>query len=251
MSDRIMLKLGGSVITDKSGDCAIARDRLSGIARDIARARKDGILIVHGAGSCGHPEAKRYHLDTGAASGKAGGIAVTHHAVSALNAEVVATLRREGVDAVGIHPLHAGYADGGRLVAFECRHLDQMLSLGIVPVIHGDVVMDRSRGACIVSGDQLIRFLAGRLSLQRIGLATDVPGVLDRGMVVPVITPATIQTLQIGSSTHTDVTGGMRGKIAELLELAEAGIGSEIFHVSRIPDFLAGRDCNGTRIITR
>ncbi|HOX34062.1 MAG TPA: isopentenyl phosphate kinase [Methanoregulaceae archaeon] len=250
MSDRIMLKLGGSVITDKSGDCAIDRDRLSGIARDIARARKDGILIVHGAGSCGHPEAKRYHLDTGAAPGQAGGIAVTHHAVSALNAGVVAALRQEGIEAVGIHPLHAGYADGGRLVAFECRHLDQMLALGIVPVIHGDVVMDRSRGACIVSGDQLIRFLAGRLSLQRVGLATDVPGVLDRGMVVPVITPATIQTLQIGSSTHTDVTGGMRGKIAELLELAEAGIGSEIFHVSRIPDFLAGRDCNGTRIIT-
>jgi len=250
MSDRIMLKLGGSVITDKSGDCAIDRDRLSGIARDIARARKDGILIVHGAGSCGHPEAKRYHLDTGAAPGQAGGIAVTHQAVSALNAGVVAALRQEGIEAVGIHPLHAGYADGGRLVAFECRHLDQMLALGIVPVIHGDVVMDRSRGACIVSGDQLIRFLAGRLSLQRVGLATDVPGVLDRGMVVPVITPATIQTLQIGSSTHTDVTGGMRGKIAELLELAEAGIGSEIFHVSRIPDFLAGRDCNGTRIIT-
>ena len=70
-------------------------------------------------------------------------------------------------------------------------------------------------------------------------------------MVVPVITPATIQTLQIGSSTHTDVTGGMRGKITELLKLAEAGIEPEIFHVSRIPDFLAGRDCHGTRIITR
>jgi isopentenyl phosphate kinase len=124
-----------------------------------------------------------------------------------------------------------------------------MLALGMVPVIHGDVVMDRSRGACIVSGDQLVRCLAEPLSMRRVGLATDVPGVLAGGAVVPVITPVTFPTLQIGSSTHTDVTGGMRGKITELLGLARAGTGSEIFHVSRIPDFLAGRDCGGTRIM--
>jgi isopentenyl phosphate kinase len=243
-----MLKLGGSVITDKSGECRVDRGRLERIASATAGAGTRQLLIVHGAGSCGHPEAKRYRLDTGAAPGHAKGIAVTHHAVSSLNAEVVAALREKGVEAVGIHPLHAGYADNGRLLSFETRHLDHMLSLGIVPVIHGDVVMDRSRGACIVSGDQLIRFLASPLAMQRVGLATDVPGVLDGGNVVPAITPASFPKLQIGSSTHTDVTGGMRGKIAELLELAAAGIGSEIFHVSRIPDFLAGKDCGGTRV---
>ena len=248
MSDRIMLKLGGSVITDKSGDCAIDHDRLSGIAASVAAAQREGVVVVHGAGSCGHPEAKRFRLDKGAAKGNARGIAVTHHAVSALNAEVVATFREQGMEAVGIHPLHAGYADNGRLIAFEFRQMEQMLNLGMVPVIHGDVVMDRSRGACIISGDQLIRFLAGRLAMQRVGLATDVPGVLDGETVVPVISPANFRTLQIGSSTHTDVTGGMRGKIAELLELASAGIEAEIFHVSRIPDFLAGRDCGGTRV---
>jgi isopentenyl phosphate kinase len=45
---------------------------------------------------------------------------------------------------------------------------------------------------------------------------------------------------------HTDVTGGMRGKMNELLGLAEAGIGSEIFHVSRIGDFLTGTGTGGT-----
>lgn len=248
MPDRIMLKLGGSVITDKSGDCRIEHGRLAEIATAIARMDGQELLLVHGAGSCGHPEARRFRLDEGTTAGHAEGVAVTHHAVSALNDEVVAALRGAGVDAVGIHPLHAGYADGGRLVSFESRHLDRMLALGMVPVIHGDVVMDRSRGACIVSGDQLVSYLAGRLAMRRVGLATDVPGVLSGGVVVPVITPATFAILPIGNSTHTDVTGGMRGKIAELLDLASAGIGSEIFHVLRIPDFLSGRDCGGTRI---
>jgi isopentenyl phosphate kinase len=248
MSDRVLLKLGGSVITDKSQDCAINRERLGEIATAIAGARTDGIIIVHGAGSCGHPEAKRYHLDKGAEAGATEGIFVTNRVVSGLNETVVDVLREKGVAAVGIHPLHTAIADNGRLIAFEYRHLEKMLDLGMVPVIHGDVVMDLSRGACIVSGDQIVRYLAVGLKVNRVGLATDVPGVLDGGNVVREINSGNVPSLQIGNSKHTDVTGGMRGKINELLELSNAGIGSEIFHVSRVADFLAGNDHGGTRV---
>ncbi|HSQ93889.1 MAG TPA: isopentenyl phosphate kinase [Methanoregula sp.] len=246
MSERLILKLGGSVITDKSAGCAVDHARLASVAGAIAGARPGGILVIHGAGSCGHPEAKRYHLDKGVAAGSTEGIFVTHKAVSSLNDAVVAALRKQGVPAVGIHPLHTGIADNGRLVGFECRHLDTMLALGMVPVIHGDVVMDLSRGACIVSGDQLVRYLAVALQISRVGLATDVPGVLDGDVVVPAITRKTVPALQIGSSNHTDVTGGMRGKIDELLGLADAGIRSDIFHVSRTVDFLNGSGHGGT-----
>jgi len=246
MSERLILKLGGSVITDKSADCAVNRARLATVAGAIAGVRTGRLLMIHGAGSCGHPEAKRYHLDQGASAGNTDGIFVTHRAVSSLNDAVVAALRKKGVAAVGVHPLHTGIADNGRLVGFECRHLEKMLMLGMVPVIHGDVVMDLSKGACIVSGDQLVRYLAVALRINRVGLATDVPGVLDGGVVVPAITRKTVPALQIGSSSHTDVTGGMRGKIDELLILADAGIRSDIFHVSRIPDFLAGSGHGGT-----
>jgi len=249
MSDRLLLKLGGSVITDKSADCAVNKGALVGVADAIAGARAgSGIVIVHGAGSCGHPEAKRYHLDSGATKGKTEGIYVTNRVVGSLNEAVVSALRERGVAAVGIHPLHTAVADNGRLIAFECRHLERMLALGMVPVIHGDVVMDLSRGACIVSGDQIVRYLAVGLRIDRVGLATDVPGVLDGGRVVPEINSVTAKKLHISSSHHTDVTGGMRGKINELLELADAGIGSEIFHVSRVSAFLKGSDHGGTKV---
>jgi isopentenyl phosphate kinase len=248
MSERILLKLGGSVITDKNADCVINHDQISRVASAISRAGTRGIVIIHGAGSCGHPEAKHYRLDEGAVAGQTDGIYVTHRAVSSLNEAVVENLRQAGIAAAGIHPFHTAVADKGRLLSFECRHLEKMLMLGMVPVIHGDVVMDLSRGACIISGDQLVRYLAVALGVNRVGLATDVPGVLDGGRVVPVITPATAPAIQIGSSMHTDVTGGMRGKMNELLGLAKAGIGSEIFHVSRINDFLAGNSTGGTMV---
>ena len=249
MSERIILKLGGSVITDKKTDCAINFDQLSFVSSEIKRtAAGKGLVIIHGAGSCGHPEAKRYHLDNGAVAGKTDGIYVTHHAVSGLNDAVVEAFRKKGIPAAGIHPLHTAVAENGRLIGFEYRHLEKMLMLGMVPVIHGDVVMDLSRGACIVSGDQLVRYLAVALKINRVGLATDVPGVLDGGHVVPEISQKTAPSLQISNSMHTDVTGGMRGKIDELLGLADAGIGSDIFHVLRIGDFLSGSDHGGTKV---
>jgi isopentenyl phosphate kinase len=246
MSERLILKLGGSVITDKRAGCAVDRIRLTSAARAVAGAKSRDAIVIHGAGSCGHPEAKRYHLDKGVSSGKTDGIFVTHRAVSSLNDAVVATLREEGVAAIGVHPLHTAIADNGRLVGFECRHLETMLGLGMVPVIHGDVVMDLSRGACVISGDQLVHYLAIALRVNRVGLATDVPGVLDGDDVVPEISRKTVPDLRIGSSSHTDVTGGMRGKINELLGLADAGIRSDIFHVSRIQDFLNGSAHGGT-----
>jgi isopentenyl phosphate kinase len=248
MSERILLKLGGSVITDKNADCVINYDQISLAASAISLADKKRIVLIHGAGSCGHPEAKRYGLEHGAVAGRTDGIYVTHRAVSRLNEAVVETLRREGIPAAGIHPFHTAVADKGKLLSFECRHLEKMLMLKMVPVIHGDVVMDLSQGACIISGDQLVRYLAVALGINRVGLATDVPGVLDGGKVVPEITRSMATDLPIGSSMHTDVTGGMRGKMNELLDLAQAGIGSEIFHVSRIGDFLAGTAHGGTSV---
>lgn len=119
-------------------------------------------------------------------------------------------LRDAGVEAIGIHPpLDLCLAEDGRLVSFETRHIAEMTEHGIVPVLHGDVVMDRLRGgSCIVSGDQLVTRLAAALESRRVGLATDVPGVLANGAVVPRIDRSTVESLDVGGSGNTDVTGG-------------------------------------------
>ncbi len=251
MNETVVLKLGGSVITDKSGDCTIDHVRLRGIAEEIARGRATALVIVHGAGSCGHPEARRYRINGGLTGENVPGVYHTHAAVSRLNAAVVETLRNAGVEAIGIHPLALALAEDGRLVSFETRHIAEMTEHGIVPVLHGDVVMDRRRGSCIVSGDQLVTRLATALASRRVGLATDVSGVLQNGSVIPRIDRSVAETLDIGGSTNTDVTGGMRGKIAELLALADAGIESHIFHISMIGRFLSGAEHGGTTVAWR
>jgi isopentenyl phosphate kinase len=248
MSEKILLKLGGSVITDKAADGIIRSDAIEWIAETIAGHKGNSLVIVHGAGSCGHPEASRFHVKSGVSVRNREGIYITHMAVRRLNDHIVMALRNAGVEAVGVQPLSACVADGGRLVSCECRHLECMLGLGIVPVLHGDMVMDCSRGASVISGDQLVRVLSTSLGIRRVGLATDVAGVLRDGQVLHEIRPAMMATLSLGESGHTDVTGGMRGKVKELCQLAEAGIPSDIFHVSRIGDFLDEVPHGGTGI---
>lgn len=249
MPEPILLKLGGSVVTDKRGDGAVDRAAIGAIAAELGASDFVGV-IVHGAGSCGHPEAQRYGIVRGADRANRAGIPVTHEVVASLNRAVVAALHGAGLDAIGIHPLAACTAEDGRIVSFEEEPLRLLLGLGCVPVLHGDVVMDRCRGACIVSGDQLVAYLAPRLGFSRIGLMTDVPGVLGPGgTVVPRVSRVDAEDLAIGASATTDVTGGMGGKVAELLRLADEGISSHVFGRERLADFLACRPHGGTEVV--
>ncbi|MDI9632500.1 MAG: isopentenyl phosphate kinase [Methanolinea sp.] len=250
MPDRVLLKLGGSVLTKKDREGVADRQCIARIAREISRHTRRRICIVHGAGSFGHPEAHRYGLaQPEKGRDVAEGVARTHGAVCALNAILVGALNEAGTNAVGIHPLGSAVARNGRLVALEVRPVRALMEMGVVPVVHGDVVVDEAAGVSIVSGDQIVRVLAEEIPFSRVGLATDVPGVLDAsGNVIAEIGPSDSPGIAAGGSLHTDVTGGMRGKLKEMLALAEKGIGSEIFHVSRLGDFMEGRPHGGTRI---
>jgi isopentenyl phosphate kinase len=243
---RVVLKLGGSIVTDKAGDCAIRRDRIAAMAAEIAARPAIPLVLVHGAGSCGHPQARHHRLDLGIPPGDIAGITETHAAVVRLNGVIVEALRAAGREAVGVHPLGYCIATEGRLRDPDWSAVGLLLALGVTPVLHGDVVADTARGASIVSGDQLVASLARALPAERVGLATDVPGVLGKdGAVVERVTRQSAGGLA-GGSTNTDVTGGMGGKLAELLDLADAGIAPAIFHASRIGDFLDGRPHGGT-----
>lgn len=249
MNKTVVLKLGGSVITEKENAGVINHTRLTTIAETIASHHDYPLILVHGAGSCGHPEAERFGIQGGVGERNAIGVGETHRAVAGLNAAVVSILRGAGLDAIGIHPLSGSLAENGRLISFETGHLAKMAELGLVPVLHGDVVMDRAKGACIVSGDQLVLRIAEGVGPCRVGLATDVPGVLSGGSVVGRINRSTLNEINLGNSQKTDVTGGMRGKVEELLTLADAGIISSIFHIDRLAAFLAGEEHGGTTIM--
>ena len=128
-----------------------------------------------------------------------------------------------------------------------------MIEKGFIPVLHGDVVMDLELGACVLSGDQIVPYLAKKLGINRLGLGSVENGVLDKdGETVPEITPEKFETFKhyIKGSESTDVTGGMLGKVQELLELSKTScITSHIFNAGKkdnICRFLNGESMGTT-----
>jgi len=89
-------------------------------------------------------------------------------------------------------------------------------------------------GLNILSGDHLVPYLARELKASRVLIATDVAGIFDGdpkeggASKISVLTKEVLDDIHLGRSQSTDVTGGMRRKVLELLKLSEEGITSQV-----------------------
>jgi isopentenyl phosphate kinase len=246
-----LLKIGGSVLTDKGRESTLREDNLRMVARQIADAKNSRLILVHGAGSFGHPQVVKY-LSKGLSTS---GMWKTHCAVRSLNTAFIDELQSQRAAALPIHPLNNVTLEAGRITHFDTKALELMLNNNIIPVIHGDVAMDRLDGFNIVSGDQIVAFLALKMRPKKIGVGTDVDGIIYQNRKLNHLNPDELEKYRDGilGSRSTDVTGGMLRKVVELLEIAKSGIQSEIFNAAydgNITKFLTSRQDVGTTIST-
>ncbi|MFC4541489.1 isopentenyl phosphate kinase [Halosolutus amylolyticus] len=243
----IVLKLGGSVVTDKDraetlDGAALARaaDAIAAALDAGGDALADGLVIVHGGGSFGHHNASEHGVSTTGGTHDAGAVLDIHGAMTTLNRFVLSRLHERDVAAVPVHPFSGGHRDGESELTLPTGQVETLLAEGFVPVLHGDVIAHAGEGVTIVSGDELVAALARDLGADRIGLCSTVPGVLDdEDAVIDRIGSYDDVADVLGESDSTDVTGGMAAKVRALLELeAEASI----FGLEDLDGFLAGAD---------
>jgi len=244
----IVLKLGGSVITEKDRPETLDGDALERAADAIAAALEGGLeelVIVHGGGSFGHYNASEHGVSTTEGTHDANTALAIHGAMKTLNQFVLRRLLERDVQAVPVHPFSAAHRDHDGALELPTGQIETMLGEGFVPVLHGDVIAHAGAGATVVSGDELVAELAADLDADRIGLCSTVPGVLDNAdAVIDRIDDVDAVADVLGASDATDVTGGMAGKVRTLLALeAEASI----FGLEALAAFLEG-DNPGTTI---
>jgi isopentenyl phosphate kinase len=240
MATLVFLKLGGSLITDKTRPYTARSDKLADLAGQISRALKAvpelALVIGHGSGSFGHAAAKEVGLGgaptsqsplEGGGEGNWRGFAEVWYQASALNRLVMDALRAAGLSTIALAPAAAVTAEDGRVIHWDLTPLRSALRAGLVPVIYGDVVFDETRGWTILSTEDLFVHLARELQPRRILLAgleaavwADYPG---RNLRAERITPATFGeiTAVLGGSHGADVTGGMESKVRQMLGLVE------------------------------
>ncbi|MDS0474955.1 isopentenyl phosphate kinase [Natrinema sp. 1APR25-10V2] len=239
----IVLKLGGSVITEKDRAETLDGDALERATDAIAAALEAGLedlVVVHGGGSFGHHNASEHGVSTTAGTHDASAVLEIHGAMKTLNRFVLSRLLERDVAAVPVHPFSAAHRDSEGRLELPTGQVETMLAEGFVPVLHGDLIAHAGAGATVVSGDELVTSLAGDLEADRVGLCSTVPGVLDgEDAVIDRIDEFDAVADVLGASDATDVTGGMAGKVQTLLDLeAEASI----FGLEALESFLEGAE---------
>jgi isopentenyl phosphate kinase len=223
-----LVKLGGSVITDKSRLRTFRRSSCDRLAAEMSSV-KGPLAIVHGAGSFGHIEAKKHSLHKGFKDdSQVRHVAAVQRDVRELNLKVLGSLISKGIKAVSIPPAAAATFKGGAILSFEPETFKQVFELGLAPVTFGDVVPDESMGFSICSGDLMMEALAGSFSPELVIFCADVDGVFDRdpkrssrARLIPELNRSALAELRRTEAKHADVTGSIYGKIERMLAIAQ------------------------------
>ncbi len=239
MAELVFLKLGGSLITDKTRPYTVRLDKLEALIAELrsALSSRDDLLLLlgHGSGSFGHFAVKEHLLglpnpfsegrDGSAAAAYWRGYSEVRYRAAELNRHVMDALRQAGIPAVSLQPSAMVKAADGAVANWDLTTLNAALASGLVPVIYGDIVFDGIRGSTVLSTEALMIHLALHLRPKRILLVgmeaavwADYPA---RQYPIDRITPRSYADLagKVGGSHGTDVTGGMKAKVEEMLAL--------------------------------
>jgi len=235
----LVLKLGGSVVTEKDEPETVDEAGLAAAADAVAESDED-LVVVHGGGSFGHHHAAEYGVSTTEGTRDVAGVQAIHGAMKRLNAAGVEALTERGTPAVPVHPLSAASRDSDGILTVPTAQVRTLLAEGFVPVLHGDLVAHAGEGATVLSGDELVVELAPAVDADRVGVCSTVPGVLDEdGDVIDRIESFDAVASALGGSDATDVSGGMAGKVEALLALDSP---AQIFGPDDLAQFLSGAE---------
>jgi isopentenyl phosphate kinase len=249
-----ILKIGGSLIAPKNEGVpkynAEAMDRIAAALSSYV-LKNPQLVIVHGAGSFGHSLVKQAKFSGIKTKEDERNAAAIHESCKQLSQDVIRSLADSGIRAVYIEPSKAIIQRNGRIIHFDMSSIAACLAKGTVPVLHGDIVPDEASGASVCSGDQIVSWLAKNAEL--VVFATNVDGVLSsNGKLIAQIDKKNMKEAfsQI-SGAKNDVTGGMRGKVLEIIESRKQTWIVNGLHPERITEALSGKETIGTFIISK
>lgn len=241
----ILIKLGGSIITDKTKPLTANLAAVRKIALQLRRL-EDPYMIVHGGGSFGHYWSVRYDMHTKPDRYSPKGISAVKNSMVDLNRLVLQTLFRSKVLPYCLPP--TDFVSGNSPIASKVKEIPKIAHTGLVPVSYGDVMWFGKNRFYILSGDRIMGMLTRILRPRLAIFVTNVDGVYSDIKTKKIIREIGRESPTI-AEVRMDVTGGMSRKIKEATEMSKCGT-DVIFVNGRFPQRIAaaanGKEFEGT-----
>ena len=230
--EKILLKFGGSLITKKNSDIPkINIDNLEEIGKLLNNDKYD-LIIVHGAGSFGHPIAEKFNLIDGLDESleQKESIKEIRHQMKELNQILCKIIESQGIKTKAIIPSESMRTRGAKHISkFPKKIFDKAIREGNIPITFGDVTEDELQGINVLSGDVIMMELARIYRPAFSVFIMDYPGVMDSNPrlkdsnIIPIVDSKMIGELRQKTNMNgtTDVTGGLIGKLECALEISK------------------------------
>ncbi len=226
-----IVKLGGSVISDKSKPFSFRTRIVRRIAHEIREYLEAfpqcNLIIVHGGGSFGHPLVKEYNLQKGLVDEKSlEGAALTNNAMREFCMKISRILIEAGLNVFSLQTSALFIRENGTKF-IGAKIVKETLSRGFIPLLYGDLILDSAIGVSVLSGDEIIVHLASMFKPSETLFIVDVDGIYinvnGRRKWLRKITLEDLSNLisHMEPSKGYDVTGGMLYKLSQVKELLE------------------------------
>lgn len=230
MKEVILVKLGGSIITDKETPYKARLSIIRKLAKALKKVSHASIVLAHGQGSFAHTSAKEF-------GGKKGykskwGIAKVARDAMEINRIVMDILIEEGVPAVSLRPMSMIRTSSGKIKKHLFEIVEEVINQDLIPVIYGDVLFDKKWKTTIYSGETILNeigiFLMKKgFKVSKIIQVGETNGIYDdKGKTILSITNDNWKDIRkyIFKNSRADVTGGMEHKIEKALTMTDSNI---------------------------
>jgi len=216
----ILIKLGGSIITNKKKPLSARRNSINKIAKTLKKINEP-IIIVHGGGSFGHYWSVKYNMHTKPAKYSQKGISVVKNSMVELNKIILDVLLQNKLNPYCLPP--TDFISGNKPINKKIKEIGKIAKTNLIPVTFGDALWFGQKKSYILSGDKIMTMLARVLRPRLSIFVLDVDGVYSDLKNKDLIYNLTDQPLSF-AKVKTDVTGGMKRKIDEAVKISRMGL---------------------------
>ncbi len=234
----LLLKLGGSLLTDKNKPFYIREDVAKSTIQQIINANEK-VILIHGGGSFGHPLAKKYSISKGVNNSipnQIYGLTETHQAMTKFNSYLVNLFLERNYPSFSIQPSSIFIKDADKIIFKSVDIIETALDLNILPILYGDIIFSKQGSFSIISGDQIIFELCEKLRkyyVSKVIFALETDGIFinnkdSREIKVKLVSEIFVDELDdldlADLGKKIDVTGGIKGKIDFIKQICKFNV---------------------------
>jgi len=216
----ILIKLGGSIITNKQKPLTPNLPAINKIASQLKKI-KEPIVVVHGGGSFGHYWSVKYDMHTKPDKYNKKGVSVVKNSMVELNKIILDSFLRYNLNPYCIPP--TDFMSGDKPDLKKIIAIAKIAKDGFVPISYGDVMWHGKNKFYILSGDRIMGILSKILKPRLVVFVLNVDGVYSDMKTKKLLYEIKGEKTAI-SEVKMDVTGGMSRKINEAVAISKTGV---------------------------